>query len=56
MRYPFLHYLGGFIWWILIKFCKTDLTIEQSEDNRIRNILFSLAIGIILGFITVKLF
>ena len=56
MRYPILHYLGGFIWWIFIKFCKTDLEIEQGENNRVRNILFSLSIGIILGFLFTKLF
>ncbi|MEO8255554.1 MAG: hypothetical protein ABI554_14335 [Flavobacterium sp.] len=56
MRYPFLHYLGGFLWWFFVKFCKTDLDNEQAEDKRIRNILFTLILGIIATFISVKFF
>jgi len=56
MRFPFLHYVGGFIWWVFIKFCKTDLETEQAEDKRIRNIFFTLVIGTALGFIAVKFF
>lgn len=40
MRYPLLHYLEGFLWWLFIKFCQTDLETEQAEAKRIRNILF----------------
>ncbi len=56
MRYPLLHYLGGFLWWLLIKFCKTDLDYEQSEENRIRNILFSIILGLMVAFISINFF
>ncbi len=56
MRYPLLHYLGGFLWWLFIKFCKTDLETEQAEDKRIRNILFTIVIGLVISFIIVKFF
>jgi hypothetical protein len=56
MRYPFLHYLGGFLWWLLIKFCKTNLEDEQAENNRIRNLVFSITLGIVITFISVKFF
>ena len=29
--------IGGFLWWLIIKFGKTDLENEQSEKNWIRN-------------------
>ena len=32
----FTKYLGGFLWWLFIKFCQTDLETEQAEDKRIR--------------------
>lgn len=40
---------GGTCWWILIKFCKTNLTEEQSYKNKKRNLLF-------LTFITLVIF
>jgi hypothetical protein len=52
----FSKYLGGLLWWIFIKFCKTDLEAEQAEDKRIRNTLFTIVIGLIIGFIAVKFF
>ncbi|MEN9909018.1 MAG: hypothetical protein RLZZ540_2167 [Bacteroidota bacterium] len=54
MRYPFLYYFGGFLWWLLIRFCKTNLEDEQAEDKRIRNIVFSIALGMIIAFVSIK--
>ncbi len=52
----FSKYLGGLLWWIFIKFCKTDLEAEQAEDKRIRNTLFTIVIGTAIGFIAVNFF
>lgn len=40
MRYRALTDLGGFLWWLLIKFAKTDLEEEQTKNNWARNIFF----------------
>jgi hypothetical protein len=56
MRYPLLDYLGGFLWWLLIKFCKTKLEDEQAQDKWARNILFSIILGLIATFISIKFF
>jgi hypothetical protein len=56
MRYELLTDLGGFLWWLLIKFCKTNLEKEQSKDKWSRNIFFLIVIGIVIGFIVVKFF
>lgn len=56
MRYPLFHYLGGLLWWIIIKFCKTDLQEEQGENNWARNVFFMIVIIIILSFIAIKFF
>ena len=48
--------IGGFIWWIIIKFGKTKLEQEIKDENAPRNILtFYLLVGLII-FITIKLF
>jgi hypothetical protein len=54
MRYGLLTDLGGLVWWLLIKFCKTNLEEEQSKDKWSRNIFFLIVIGTALGFIAVK--
>ena len=56
MRYIVLTDFGGFLWWLLIKFCKTKLLDEQSEDKWVRNILFLIVLGLITTFISIKLF
>jgi hypothetical protein len=56
MRYELYTDIGGFFWWIMVRFCKTKLEDEQSKDNWSRNILFLLLIGMILVYITIKLF
>lgn len=56
MRYPLLDYLGGFLWWLIIKFCKTKLEDEQAQDKWARNILFLILLGLIATFISIKFF
>ncbi len=47
--------LSGFLWWVLVRFCKTDLKEEQSKEKAGRNFLFLALIIFILVFITTKL-
>lgn len=56
MRYIIVSDLGGLLWWILIKFCKTKLEDEQAKDKWSRNIFFLIVIGVVLAFISVKFF
>lgn len=56
MRYTDFSNLGGFIWWLLIKFKQTKLKDEQSNHNWARNIFVVLFFGVIIGFIIHKLF
>lgn len=56
MRYPLFHYLGGQLWWVFIKFCKTNLDEEQSEDKWARNIFFLIIIGVVVAFVSIKFF
>lgn len=54
MRYTDLNNIGGLIYWIFIKFCKTNLTEEQSEKFWARNILVLLILGTLVGFFISK--
>lgn len=39
MRYSDFSDIGGFLWWIFVRFCKTDLEEEQSKNYWARNIV-----------------
>lgn len=54
MRYREVCDLGGFLWWLLIRFTKTKLSDEQTEEKWARNIAFLLLCVLIIGFISVK--
>ena len=56
MRYIVLTDFGGFLWWLLIKFCKSKLEDEQAQDKWARNILFLIVLGLIATFISIKFF
>jgi len=43
--------LGGFLYWILIKFGRTKLSDEQADKNRRRNLFFLWFINIIFVLI-----
>ena len=48
MNASFYNLLGGFYWWIFIKFCQTKLKEEQADKNRIRNLTFVSILNILL--------
>lgn len=50
MRFKDLSDIGGWLWWVFIKFCKTDLKMEQKDDKWSRNILIFLITSILIGF------
>ena len=54
MRYTDLSDIGGFLWWILIKFRQTKLKEEQSNEKWARNILFLIVVVVCLGWIVSK--
>lgn len=56
MRFRLESNIGGFLWWLLIKFCKTKLEDEQAQDKWARNILFLIVLGLIATFISIKFF
>lgn len=55
MRYIDFSDIGGFLWWIFVRFCKTDLKEEQSKNYWARNIfvLIMVFIGLIGVSVTV---
>ena len=56
MRFEDFSDIGGFLWWLLIKFCKTKLEEEQIKERWPRNIIFLLFITYLIAYITIKLF
>jgi hypothetical protein len=44
----FYHLTGGFLWWIIIRFCSTNLSDEQLETNKKRNQIFFYLIQILI--------
>ena len=56
MSYIFISYLGGTVYWIFIKFCKTNLEDELKFENKERNILTFIISVLIIGFFSVKVF
>ena len=47
--YGFYHYVGGFLWWLFVKFGRTNLSDEQSEANKLRNSLFIFFINLTIA-------
>jgi hypothetical protein len=56
MRFEDFSDIGGFLWWLLIKFCKTKLEEEQVKQKWSRNIIFLLFIFYLVSLIFIKLF
>ena len=56
MRYELFTDLGGFLWWVLIKFCKTKLEEEQTKEKWARNIIFLIVLLYLVAFLTIKVF
>jgi hypothetical protein len=56
MAYKFQAEVGAFLWWVFIKFSKTDLGIEKKDENDARNIFFFYLLVILICIISVKVF
>jgi hypothetical protein len=54
--YRYQGQIGGFLWWLLIRFCKTKLEDEQTHDKMARNVFFIVMIVFVMMFIAVKFF
>lgn len=50
-KYILLVEIGGFFWWLLIRFGKTKLKEEQDHKYSARNIFFMCAVFIFIAFI-----
>jgi hypothetical protein len=55
MRYELLTDIGGFIWWLLIRFCSTKLEEEQTKEKWSRNMFVFIVTAYLIGFVTVKI-
>ncbi len=55
MRYEFLTNIGGFLWWLTIKFGRTDLKDEQLKINWARNLFYLIVLGLIVAFVFIKI-
>lgn len=54
MRYEIFSDLGGFLWWLLIKFCRSSLKEEQKPDKWARNLFFLVILGLLTAFFVLK--
>jgi|GEM_PF-989373 len=55
-KYMLIVEIGGFLWWLLIKFCKTSLEKEQDHKYSARNIFFLCVVFLFIAYIKVKFF
>ncbi len=56
MEFELFSDLGGYLWWLFIKFRKTDLKKEQSQEKRARNLFFLIVLAYLIAFFTLKIF
>jgi len=47
--------IGGFLWWLFIRFGQTSLKKEQSEKYDARNVLFIFIFIMIISFVKIKI-
>ena len=47
--------LGGFLWWLFIRFERTDLEQEQTHKYDFRNFLVIAVLVVMFTFVSVKL-
>lgn len=50
MRYTDFSDAGGFLWWVIVKQCKSNLGDEQKEEKWARNIFCLVLLGVFIGF------
>ncbi len=55
MRYILLSDLGGFLYWAIFKFCKTNLKEEQSTKNWSRNTFIFIIVIVLIFFLSIQL-
>ncbi len=48
--------IGGLLWWLFVRFCRTDLSTEQEKGNKARNVVIFYALAISMTFLSVKMF
>lgn len=46
--------LGGWLWWVLIRQCRTDLKEERTTEYWARNIFFLIVICFLIALLTLK--
>ncbi len=56
MRYKLLTDIGGFLWWLVVKFCSTKLEDEQVKEKWSRNIIVFILATYLVGFLIVQFF
>ncbi len=54
-RYDWIINLGGFLWWMIIRFIRTNLIEEQTHKYDFRNFLVIAILICILTFVSVIL-
>lgn len=54
-RYDWILDFGGFLWWLFIRFGRTNLKEEQTHKHDFRNFWVVVVLVILLTFISVKL-
>jgi len=45
---------GGSLWWILIRFCRTKLSEEQTKEKSARNFIFLVFICYLAVYVSIK--
>jgi len=46
--------LGGSLWWVLVRFCRTKLSDEHKKEKTARNFIFLVFICYLVAFISIK--
>jgi hypothetical protein len=54
-RFELEAHIGGFIFWLFFKFCRTNLEVEQNKNKKARNVFVFYAIAIFITFLSVFL-
>lgn len=55
MFHYFLSDVGAFIYWVLIKFCRTSYEDEAKEENLERNIIVFIISIFIAAFVVIRI-
>jgi hypothetical protein len=47
--------IGGFVYWAVVKLCRTKLKTELEPEHDSRNVFFFIIFTILVGFISVRI-